>query len=264
MNQLSLKPTLQTIKTHMGRLRPRSFISETRAELLKSIRSLEFVIPTTTLPVFFYLVILMLMKQHTENSTYMLATFGIFTAMGPALFGFGINISIERERGWFDVKRASPLVGTTYIVAKLAVTLMFTCVALFLVYVVAGILGEVRLSVGVWTLLFLSHCLCVVPFSLIGIGLGFSLRSNAAIAICNVVFLGLAMLGGLWFPVFLFPDLMKSFAFLLPSYHLAEISLYTVGLSNPDSPFWVNLIVVLCMTAALLGLALTAWRRQLD
>ena len=51
-------------------------------------------------------------------------------------------------------------------------------------------------------------------------------------AIANIVFLSLAVMGGLWFPITAMPQVMQSVAWVLPSYHLGEIALMAAGQRN--------------------------------
>lgn len=237
-------------------------IAETGAELLKALRAPEFIVPTLALPTAFYLLFaVMLSRGGPDAAAFLLATFGVFAVMGPAIFGFGAGVATERERGWLDLKRASPAPGGSYVGAKLLATLAFAAIALMPIYAAAGFLGDVALPRATWALLLGAHLLAVVPFALIGITLGFLLGSNAAIAVANILFLGLSVLGGLWIPIFLFPDVLQTMALALPSYHLAEVALTVVGAERAWSPT-AHLAVLALMTAALAALAVFAWSRQ--
>lgn len=48
-----------------------------------------------------------------------LAGYGVFAAIGPALFGFGAGVAMEREQGLIELKRVSPLPTGAYVAAKL-------------------------------------------------------------------------------------------------------------------------------------------------
>lgn len=52
----------------------------------------------------------------------------------------------------------------------------------------------------------------VIPFTLIGLGIGCRLGQNGAIAVANLVFLALAVLGGLWMPIAVFPEGLETIA----------------------------------------------------
>ena len=71
----------------------------------------------------------------------------------------------------------------------------------------------------------------------------------------------LALLGGLWIPVVVFPDLMQHAAWALPSFHLAEIALAASGAPG-DRPMGAHLAAAAAMTAVLALTATLAWLRQ--
>ncbi|MEO0576316.1 MAG: ABC transporter permease [Pseudomonadota bacterium] len=236
-------------------------LHETGAELTGSLRAPEFIIPTLAMPSGFYLIFGVLMSSGGNAAAYLLATYGVFAVMGPAVFGFGVGVATEREKGWLSLKRVAPAPAITYIGAKLSTTLIFCALAVMPIYLIAGFAGDVAMPRTDWLLLFGSHMLAAVPFSLIGLLLGFSFGSGAAIAVSNIVFLGFALLGGLWLPIMLFPAIMQTAANAIPSFHLAEISLSIVDKDTARSVS-THLAVIAAMTVVLAVLATRAWRRQ--
>ncbi len=245
-----------------------AFFNECGAEILKAVRAPEYILPTLILPVAFYALFAFAMPNSgTSGARYLLATYGVFAVMGPAIFGFGVGVANERDRGWLKIKRASPAPAISYIGAKIMVTLIFASLALIPIYLLAGFRAQIVLARSDWFLLFGLHMLSVLPFILIGLTLGFSFGSNGAVAVSNIVFLGMAALGGLWLPAFLFPAPLQKFAATLPSYQLAEIALAIVGASSQTGAERIplqNLNIVAIMTIILAGLAIWAWRRQRD
>ena len=68
----------------------------------------------------------------SDNATYMLATMGCFGVMAVALFGFGVSLAMERGQGWLQVKRASPMPVSAYLLAKLFAAVVFSTVIMLL------------------------------------------------------------------------------------------------------------------------------------
>lgn len=238
-----------------------AFITEAGAEIFKALRAPEFLLPTLLMPVAFFSLFGIVLPGSSQNTSYLLATFGVFAVMGPAVFGFGVAVANERERGWLDIKRASPASGASYIGAKLVATLCFAALALALIYAIAGFVGDVGLPRGVWFGLLATHLAGAIPFALIGLTLGFAFNANGAIAISNIVFLALAALGGLWIPVMVFPAALQRFATALPSYHLSEIALAVSGAPG-ERPVMMHIAVISGMTVLFACAALWTWRRQ--
>jgi len=236
---------------------------ETGAEILKAMRAPEFILPTLLFPVAFYLLFGVVLSGGGGNAAYLLATYGVFAVMGPAIFGFGVAVANERTMGWLSLKRAVPAPPFAYISAKVFATVLFASVAVALVYIAGGFVGGVKLERGVWALLLLTHILACIPFILIGLLIGFAFKANAAMAFANLVFLGLAVLGGLWIPVTVFPDVMQSIAKWLPSYHLGEIALKVSGTPGERS-LGPHLAMIATMTIFLTAAVFFVWRRQRD
>ncbi len=245
----------------MAALLTRALLAETGAELTKSARAPEFVLPTLLMPTAFYLLFGVMLSQSGAAAAYLLATYGVFAVMGPSLFGFGAGVASERERGWLTLKRTAPIPGLVHVGARLGATLLFSALALMPLYAAAGFAGDVALRREAWALLLTCHVLAVIPFSLLGLAIGFTFGANAAVAVANLAFLGLAVLGGLWFPATLFPDALQAVARVLPSYHLAELAL-TVVRADGEKTAPGHLAVILTMCAAFAALAAWRWSRQ--
>ena len=84
----------------------RCYVLEAKYEFLRLLRTPSFVLPSLLFPAMFYLlfgVVLGARRGGGELQAYLLATYGIFGVMGVALFGFGVTIAIERERGFLTL-----------------------------------------------------------------------------------------------------------------------------------------------------------------
>ena len=235
---------------------------ESLAELRKSWRLPQFILPTVLLPVAFYgLFAIAMGKGEPAQAGYALATFGVFAAIGPSLFGFGVGIADEREANLIELKRVSPLPSGAYIVAKVAASTTFTAIAVLLIYALGSAAGGVRLAPERWLMLFPLHLVSVAPFALIGLGIGMRLTSKGAIAAANFLFLGFAVLGGLWFPVEALPDWLRALAWAMPSWHLGELALLAAGFPRTHDAL-LHAGVLLAVTGLAMAFAVTGWRRS--
>ena len=235
---------------------------EAWSEIKKSWRLPQFIIPSITMPVAFYgLFGIAFASNESDTGTYILATYGVFAAVGSALFGFGVGVAAEREAGLIELKRVTPMPIGAYLAAKVAAALAVTAATLVGLYALAAFGARVSLPAGRWLGLALLHLAAVAPFALIGLAIGLLMRSSGAIATANLLFLTFAVLGGLWFPIDSMPAWIRQIAWALPSFHLAELSLGTVGIPRPHPP-----ILHLSILAAEIGaaglLASWAWRRS--
>jgi ABC-2 type transport system permease protein len=237
------------------------YARESWAEIKKSWRLPQFILPSILLPVAFYgLFGIALARGGAETATYLLATYGVFAAIGTSLFGFGVGVAAEREAGLIELKRLTPMPIGAYFVAKIAAAVAVTAATLIGLYALAGWNG-VEMSAGRWVGMAVLHLLSVTPFALIGLGAGLCLRSNAAVAVANLLFLIFAVLGGLWFPIDALPVWIGRAAWALPSYHLGELGLMIAAVERPYSPA-VHIAVLSVITCVAGLFARWAWQRS--
>lgn len=238
------------------------FLMESKAEVLKVVRSPGFTLPALLFPLMFYLFFGVIFSMNPATMpTYLLATYGTFGVIGPALFSFGVGIAVERGQGWFDVKEASPMPASAYIFSRIAVTLVFSMAIIVLLFSVGALAGEVRLYSGQWLLLAVTLLLGSLPFCAIGLSLGLFLKSNSAPAVVNLIYLPMAFLSGLWVPINFFPELMQSIANFLPAYHLAQLSLKVVEMDLGAS-IWLHLGALLAYFVVFMWLASRAYYKK--
>jgi ABC-2 type transport system permease protein len=237
------------------------YLREAGAEILKSWRLPQFAIPTIVLPPAFYALFAFGMgRGDPAVATQMVATFGVYAVMGPALFGFGANVAAERESGQLELKRLSPMPAGAHVTAKLIATMMFSAVAIALIYGLALAAG-VRLGMAQWLTLAAVQIIAVIPFALIGLGFGYRMSQKGAIAVVNILFLGMAVMGGLWMPIAALPEVIQTIAWGLPSYHLGEMALMAVGRSS-SANLWLHAGPLALITLASAIFALTGQKRH--
>lgn len=232
------------------------------AEVKRSWRLPQFLLPTVVTPAAFYgLFTLAIAKSPSPAAAVAsLAGYGVFAAIGPSLFGFGAGVAMEREQGLIELKRVSPMPAGAYVAAKLSAAVVATGVALVLIYGLALIAGA-ALSPGQWALLALLHLASTIPFALIGFGIGIRMSGKGAVAIANALFLGSAVIGGLWIPSAMLPGWMRMIGEVAPSYHLGQLARAIVGADTIGS-MPVHGVAVLAMTALAAAWAWTGWRRS--
>jgi ABC-2 type transport system permease protein len=210
----------------------RCYALEARNEFLRLLRTPSFALPTLLFPPLFYLlfgVLLGASRGSTQMATYLLATYGVFGVMAPGLFGFGASVAIDRERGLLRLKRAMPLPPGAYLIAKMAMALIFAAEISIIVGVLAGTLGGVHLDPAQWLALFVIDVLGVLPFAAIGLLIGSVVSGSGAPAVANLVYLPMSFLSGLWLPLSVLPAIIGKLAPLWPAYHLGQIALAVVG-----------------------------------
>ncbi|MCI1112165.1 ABC transporter permease [Stenotrophomonas maltophilia] len=234
----------------------RPYRAELVAELRRAWRTPAFAVPSLLFPVLFYLLFgVLLGRGHAP--LYLLATYCVFGAMAPALFGFGVQLALDREGGLLTLKRALPMPPAAPLLARLAMAMLFALLVASLLIGVASVLGGVQLH----ALQVLAVAgLAALPLGAIGLLIGSHVSASAAPAMVNLVYLPLALLSGLWLPLSALPKVFSTMAPLWPTWHLAQLALPVVGLPSVGSMAG-HLLVLLLVTFVALLLARRRLRR---
>lgn len=232
-------------------------------ELLRVLRTPAFAIPSLVFPVVFYVLFALVLPGQWANfqkATYLFATYGVFGVIGPALFGFGVGLAIEREKGWLELKRVSPMPTFVYFIAKISMSLVFAFAVLCLLTAAAVGFGGVRIAPLVWLQLVATLMLGTLPFCAMGLWIGTLVKGQAAVALVNLVYLPMSVLSGLWIPLFALPQVLQKLAVAWPSWHLAQMALGVVG-QVKDVAYARHALVLLATTGVFLVLAAMRLRK---
>ena len=207
-----------------------AYLLEAKFEFLRVLRTPSFAVPTLLFtPLFYRLFGLLLNHGNAGAAHYLFATYSVFGVMAPSLFGFGVAIAIERERGLLALKRVAPMPPGAYLLAKLAMAMLFALIIFVVLSVMAFTLGGVRLAFVQWLTIGAIALLGVMPFCALGLMIGARANASAAPAFVNLIYLPMSFLSGLWMPLSMLPHLLQQIAPLWPAYHLAQLSLMAVG-----------------------------------
>ncbi len=243
------------------------FAKEAKYELINKTRIPVYAISTIAFPLMFYVLFGIVLGHDNpanrgETATYMLATMGCFGVMAVALFGFGVSIAIERGQGWLQVKRASPMPVAAYFVAKLFAAVVFSTVIMLLLLTVGILFGGVHLPVATAAKLVGILVAGSIPFSAMGLAIGYFAKPNSAPAVVNLIYLPMSFLSGLWIPLFLLPHGLQTLARVFPPFHLSQLALNSVGLATNPTPAWGHVEALIAFTLLFLGLAAWGYRRD--
>jgi ABC-2 type transport system permease protein len=249
-----------TMTTAMPMSRARIFgayVQEARCEVLRYLRNPGFLLPIMLFPNVFYVMFgIVLNHGNGEAARYMLASYSTFGVMAPGLFGFGVSLALERDSGLLTLKRALPMPPGAYLLGKM---LMAVCVATvvgaMLLALALGV-AHASLAPGQMAALLAVDALGVVPCCALGLLVGTMLKGHGAPGLLNMIYLPMAFLSGLWFPLHMMPAVLQQLAPVWPSYHLHALALSAVGFDTG-----ARLPHVLVLAGFTIGFLLLAARR---
>lgn len=232
MNPALAGASQAVVETHVSTWR--IFLVEARMECLRLARSPSFAVPIILFPLMFYALFGLVLGGHGHAdvpgaAAHMLANYIAFGCVAPGLFGIGVTVALDRDRGLFELKRALPMPAGTYLAAKLVTAMVFAAVVSLLLMLLGATVGKVVLGVAQWAGLFILAILGVIPFSGIGLAVGALVKGQAAPAVLNLIYVPMSFLSGLWMPLSVLPHAVAQVAPVWPAYHLARLAQYAVG-----------------------------------
>ncbi len=238
------------------------YVTEARLEFLRMLRMPTFALPALIFPGMFYSLFGILMGSgKAEVSAYLLTTYCIFGVMGPGLFGFGVSVAMEKDRGWLKWRRAVPALPGAYFVSKMMMALIFAFIIFIELALLASTLGGVHLEVSQWLQLLVISLLSSLPFCAMGLVIGILVNGQAAPAVVNFTYLPMAFLSGLWLPINMLPKFLGKLAPIWPSYHASQIALKVIG-ADLGAPLWQHITYLIVFTLVMIWLAVTFWSRM--
>ena len=226
-------------------------------------RNVRFLVLTVALPLLLFLLYVNLYKgEDTGNGisvvAYLMVSMASFGCIGAAI-NTGARIAVERQTGWNRQLRLTALPARGYLVAKAVVSMLVTLPALVLVFIAGATVGGVSLSAAGWLTTGLAVWLGLIPFAVIGLVIGFAGTVDTVQPISMITYLGLSILGGLWFPVEQFPAFLQDVAKVTPSYWLADLGRSVlVGDGIPTTA----VLVLAAWTVVLALVGIMAYRRS--
>jgi ABC-2 type transport system permease protein len=258
-----MSPTSATSEKSHNLLR--IYALEAKYEFLKQLRLPAYVVPTLAFPLFFYVLFGLALGRSkgmpAGAATYLLATYGAMGVMAATLFGFGIQVALERGQGWMLFKRATPMPPMAYFAAKTVMSLLFGAIIVAALFTLGFAAGGVRLSLGTWLALGGTLIAGALPFCAFGLAIGYFAGPNSAPAVVNVIYLPLSFFSGLWMPVRYLPGWVQSTARFLPPYHYSQLALRTMG-GGTGEPVWRSLAVLAVFGILALAAARIGFRRD--
>jgi ABC-2 type transport system permease protein len=242
------------------------YLKEAKYEFLKNLRLRMYTASVLSFPIMFYVLFGLVLNAHqaiggTAVPMYLIGTYGPFGVMGASLFGTAAGLASDRGLGWLQVKRASPMPPFAYFAAKIVTSMIFSIIIVLALFALGFTLGGVRLPLIDFAKVLGTLALGSLPFSAMGLAVGYFTGPNSAPATINLIYLPMSFCSGLWVPIMFLPDIVKKIALALPPYHLSQLALGIVGAGQHESnaTHWE---VLAAFTMICLGVARIGFQRE--
>jgi ABC-2 type transport system permease protein len=193
------------------------------------------------------------------SATFATASMVTFAVMTSSLFSYGVGVAEDRAQPWDPFLRTLPAGPGPRFAGRIIAGLVGTLFSLLPVVLIAAFLTEasttpMRLALATGAVLVIA-----VPFTLMGLAIGYALPSKAALAVAQVVFFPLAFAGGLLSGPGQAPRWVEAIAPYVPTRGSVELLWASVGDYRVDVKAMVMLVV---WTVAMALLAGWAYRRD--
>jgi ABC-2 type transport system permease protein len=236
----------------------RGTLALTRAELMRLLRNRRYFIFTVALPVVLYLII-----GRQVNATVYGVSFHAFYmvdmamlgAFSGALNGNAIRISQEMKDGWIRQLRLTSLPASAYVVSKVIVSMATTVASIVIVLLLGRYFGNVHLPGWEWPAIAIIIWFSATIFAALAVAIGYKFPPDQVQPITLTVYLGFAILGGIWYPL---SGVLKSIGQLTPAYEAVKIGTDVIEGVSVSAGLAIGLVVWLGIFAALATLSVRA------
>ncbi|MFC7549133.1 ABC transporter permease [Plantactinospora sp. GCM10030261] len=193
------------------------------------------------------------------TATVATASMVTFAVMNANIFQYGIGVAEDRAQPWDPYTRTLPAGSLPRFAGRILAGLVLTAISLIPVVVIAAVATEATITPAAFATAAGTVLLVSVPFTLLGLAIGYSLPSKAAIVVAQIVFFPLAFGGGLLFGPGNSPGFIETIAPFLPTRGAVELMWAAVS-DFPVRPLSLGMLVA--WIVALGALASWAYRRD--
>ena len=194
-----------------------------------------------------------------RDDDLLMASFAAFAVLGVAFFQFGVGIAGERASPWQVYLRTLPVGPAVRFAARILAATVFALASAALVVAAALLATSASLPARRWLELAAVLALGSVPFALLGIAIAYWSTPRGALPLANVLYLGLAYLGGLWTGAQRLPGPVEDVSRALPTRAWENL----LGAATGAAPWRARDPLVLAGYAVALA-ALAAWGYRRD
>ena len=196
-----------------------------KVELILMKRQAAYYLLSIGLPSVFYLIFSGVMSSDTPTSVLRLYLFSmtVFSIMSSAFFSIPSSLQSDKTNNWQKMIQHSPVSMVEYYISKLFSALLTFLLSIVVVFYVGHFVRGVSLPTMDWLIIALIILFGSLVFIAMGVLVSLLPSAQLMSVVGNIAYMALAVLGGLWFPLSMFPAWLRSIGKLMPSYQLMQV-----------------------------------------
>ncbi|WAA11810.1 ABC transporter permease [Fervidibacillus halotolerans] len=237
--------------------------NQSKMEIIRILRDPYYLFWSLFMPIVFYTFFTKIFTNNLPDQNlwqaHYLMSMTTFSVMGSAIMNLGIRMVEENNKGWTIFLRVTPLSNGVYFFSKMIAQTIIHILSVVVIFTAGFIINHVTLSIEQWLFSALWIIIASFPFLAIGTFIGNMKNISAATAFSNILYLLLAFLGGMWMPIEMIPDSIKTISQWLPSFHYGN-GAWEIIRGNP--PKWNNFVILLVYF--ILFILLSIYRRKMQ
>jgi ABC-2 type transport system permease protein len=138
--------------------------------------------------------------------------------------------------------RITPLSDQAFFAAKMIGQTVIHLFSILIIFLAGALINQVTLTAFEWLMSGLWILLGSLPFLALGTLVGTMKRVDTASGVSNVIYMILAISGGMWMPMEIMPAIIQKIGVWLPSYNLGNGAWEII---RGNSPEWGNFLILL-------------------
>lgn len=217
-----------------------------KMEIVRIMRNPYYVIGSLCMPIVFYIIFTKIFNSNIDNQeqwqAHYLMSMTTFSVMGSAIMTLGIRLVEERSKGWSTFMKITPLSDVAYFSAKMAGQTVIHGLSIIVIFSAGALINGVSLTALEWITSGLWILAASAPFLALGTLIGTMKRVDTASGVSNLIYMTLAISGGMWMPMEIMPKVIQAIRVWLPSYNFGNGAWEIV---QGGSPSMMNIFILL-------------------
>lgn len=238
-------------------------VNQCKSELLRIIRNPYYVFWSLFMPIMFYFIFTKVVNTGSEDArqwqAHYLMSMSAFSVMGSSIMTLGIRLVQERTQGWNTYIRITPLPSSVYFFGKMFGQTIMHLFSVLCIFAAGYLMNGVSLSASEWLFSGLWIVIGALPFMALGTLIGFMKRVDTASGVSNVLYMVLALAGGMWMPLEILPRAVREIGRWLPSYNYGDGVWRMVQGGHPQ---WSGVLILLGYLAIFMLLSVYIRKKQ--